>query len=394
MNKIGIGIIEPVGGHGGNDIYDYNLVRSINLQEKFSAKLYTCNETNINDLRNIRKSYTNIFGKSNKIIRTFSYIIGTITSLLDAKKCHASIVHLHFFSFNLPEYFNLFLAKNIFRFKVVSTIHDVESFEKYASGDIEQHNYDKFLSLLDGVIVHTEYARNELLKHVTSDVMSQSKIQTIFASDLDYDNLNNNSIDKNKARQHLNLPENRKIILFFGQIKKVKGLDVLLESLASVSKKDQSVLLVIAGKVWKDNFAHYEKIIQKHCLESYVDLRIDFVDNEDVPYYFNASDVIALPYKKIYNSGVLIRAMSFGTPVVASDFGPFKEFINHGKNGFLFETGNVSSLSDTLISLLRNDVNLDTVCEAEKNFIEDNFSLNALGKQYANFYASILETTR
>jgi len=388
--EINIALIEPIGGHGGNDIYAFNIIHSIGMSENCSATLYTCDATATDGRENVKLTYKNIFGKTNKFIRGFNYMMGTIKSLRDAKKNKANIVHLHFFDFSMREYFNLFMAKKLYGFHVVGTVHDIECFEKYAKGDNSKHNYDKFFLLLDGVVVHTEYARRELLKQLSSETIGARNIQTIYACDLDYDSLDKETVEKSIARKHLNLPQERKIVLFFGQIKTVKGLDVLLEAVANVSQKDPSLLLVIAGKVWKDDFSKYERIIKENGSEPYVEQRIGFIDNEEVPYYFNAADVIALPYKKIYNSGVLIRAMSFGTPVLASNFGPFKEFIHDGENGFLFETENAESLAEKLFNVLEEETPLESVSRAETEFIKRNFSLKKIGNQYRELYQSIL----
>lgn len=386
-----IAIIEPIGGHGGNDIYDFNLIRSINRQNQCNAVLYTCDKTLTDGMRDVKQTYNNIFGKTNKVVRAFNYLKGTLNSLLDAKKNKASLIHLHFFGFSNLEYFNLYLAKKLFGFPVVGTVHDVESFEKYAKGDAFRHDYEKFLSLLDGIVVHTDYARRELLKQLSPDVIDVEKIRTIYACDLDYEGLDSNRINKDVARAHLGLPADRKIILFFGQIKKVKGLDLLLQAMADVCKKDSSVLLVIAGKVWKDDFSGYMSLINRYGLEPRVEQRIGYINNEDVPYYFHAADVIALPYRKIYNSGVLIRAMSFGTPVVASDFGPFEEFIQDGENGYLFETGNVENLAVKLGLILDNPNVLSKMSDAEKAFIKQHFALEKIGEQYRQLYMDILK---
>ncbi len=389
-----IAIIEPIGGHGGNDIYDFNLIHSINRQPECNAVLYTCNETQVVGLDDVELTYKNVFGKSNKFIRAFNYFRGTITSLINAKKRKTSIVHLHFFGFNLLEYFNLYAAKKLFGFHVVGTAHDIESFEKYARGDASRHDYEKFFALFDEVVVHTEYARRELINHISNDVFDADKIRTIYACDLDYDNLDSNFIEKSVAREYLKLPKERKIILFFGQIKKVKGLDLLLKAFGKVVKQDPNLLLVIAGKVWKDDYSEYAKIIEEHRLEKFVDQRISFIDNKDVSFYFNAADIIVLPYRKIYNSGVLIRAMSFGTPVVASNFGPFEEFIKDGENGYLFEAENTDNLAKKLEVALNDQNKLDKVSIEEKTFIKKNFALEEIGKQYCKLYRSILEEVK
>lgn len=391
MNIVGVAFIEPIGGHGGNDIYDINLVRSICEQKKYKAFLYTSDKTFSYGVETVRHVYKNIYGKKNKLFRLFNYIRGTFDALIDAKKNKVSIIHLHFYSFSVLEYFNLFVAKKIFNFKVVGTIHDVECFEKYAKGDNTQHEYGAFLFLLDGIVMHTDYARRELLKHIGYDAILGKKIKTIYACDLEYERLDKNKIEKKEARKYLGLSQGRKIVLFFGQIKKVKGLDVLLKGLAKVKKDKPSVLLVVAGKVWKDDFSEYKSIIKKFGLESYVELRIGYIDNENVPYYFYAADVIVLPYKKIYNSGVLIRAMSFGTPVLASNIGPFEEFIIDYKNGYLFKTEEVESLAHKLNLILNDCVSLEKVSKEEKAFIKRHFALEKIGEKYHEFYEDILK---
>ena len=385
-----IAIIEPVGAHGGNDVYDFNLIKSLNMQIAATATLYTCDVTKPKQGINVELTYKDIYGNSNKIFRAFRYFKGTFVSLMNARKTKVDIIHLHFFGFNGLEYYNLYLAKKVFGFTVIGTVHDVESFEKYAKNDTSNHNYEKFIRLMDGVVVHTDYARKELIQNVSTELISQLKIKTIYACDLDYSSLNNNQIETSEARAKLNLPLDKKILLFFGQIKKVKGLDVLLKALADIRKDIPDILLVVAGKVWKDDFSEYEKLIKKHSLQNNVDLRIDFVANDDVPYYFNAVDAIVLPYLKIYNSGVLIRALSFATPVIASDFGPFKEFLTHGDNGFLFQTGDQKSLATTVREAFTNSDKLVCVGDKGKKTIEQDFSLLEIGQQYCDFYNEIL----
>lgn len=383
-----ISIIEPIGAHGGNDIYDFNLLSSINTCES-KAVLYTCDKTDKKE--NVKLFYKKVFGNYNKFFRAIRYIKGTIASLKDSKENKADVIHLHFFGFTSLEYVNLLLSKVFFGFKTVATVHDVESFEKYAKSNNSKNNYNKFFKLLDGIIVHTEYAKNELCKYVNNDFYVSNFINTIYASDLDYSNLENNSIEKKLARNKINLPVDREIILFFGQIKKVKGLDILLKALAYVKVQKPNILLVVAGKVWKDKFDIYQDIITKYNLEKNVDVRIGFVKTKDVKYYFSATDLIVLPYRKIYNSGVLIRAMSFATPVVASDFGPFKEFIIDSENGYLFETENMRSLSKKIISALADMNSLNLIGLNSKKVIYRDFELKKLGMKYIEFYNKVIK---
>lgn len=385
---IKISIIEPIGAHGGNDIYDFNLLSSIDTS-KSKAVLYTCDKTEKKE--NVKLVYKKVFGNYNKFFRAIRYIKGTIASLQDSKQNKSDVVHLHFFGFTFLEYINLLLSKVLFGFKTVATVHDVESFEEYAKNSHSKKNYNKFFKLLDGIIVHTEYAKDELSKYIDNDFYVSNFINTIYAGDLDYSSLENNSIDKKIARNKLNLPSDREVILFFGQIKKVKGLDILLKALAYIKTQKPNVLLVVAGKIWKDEFNIYQDLITEYNLEQNIDLRIGFIKTEDVKYYFSATDLIVLPYRKIYNSGVLIRAMSFATPVVASDFGPFKEFILDSQNGYLFENENERSLSQKIIFALDDVNSLKIIGLNAKKVIYRDFELKKLGMQYIEFYNKVIK---
>ena len=79
------------------------------------------------------------------------------------------------------------------------------------------------------------------------------------------------SIQNNKkaSRTRLKISTTKKVLLFFGMIKKVKGLEILLKALVSVKDKHPDILLVIAGKVWENNFTDYQKIIEENNLQDY-----------------------------------------------------------------------------------------------------------------------------
>ena len=90
--------------------------------------------------------------------------------------------------------------------------------------------------------------------------------------------------NKEESRRHINVPLDRKVILFFGLIKKIKGLEVLLESLTTVKEKHPDILLLIAGKVWKNDFSVYQEIIAKYNLDNHCLLHTNFIpDKDEIP---------------------------------------------------------------------------------------------------------------
>jgi glycosyltransferase involved in cell wall biosynthesis len=103
--------------------------------------------------------------------------------------------------------------------------------------------------------------------------------------------------------------------------------------------------LIIAGKPWKDDFSFYDELIRKYGLEIRVVKMIRFIENDEREKLFFAADVNVLPYRIIYQSGVLLMAMSHGLPVIASDLPANKEIINNGENGMLFSSEDSNDLA-------------------------------------------------
>lgn len=394
---IKVGIIEPVGSHGGNDVYNNSLAKTIAKNEKMDVVIYSSDS--IEESSNIKSKsfFKNVYNQQILLKKIFKYIFGILKSMIDAKTRRVDIIHLHFFGFSLLDYFNLLIAKYIFRFKVVGTMHDIKSFADFGNKNNiinfqwwRKVNISNFIQKLDGIIVHTDYAKKTVLDKAKKYNFKTLNLARIYGADFDYSSLKNNKKDILKSRNRVNFPHNKKIILFFGQIKKVKNLLVVLKALKIVKKIRKDFYLIIAGKVWRDDILSYEKFISENKLKQYIDLRPEFVNNNDVPYYFNGSDIIIIPYKKIYNSGVLIRSMSYSKTIIASDLFPFKEFIENNVNGFLFKNDNHDDLAKQLIQILDYDQEkLERIGYLAKESLQLKFKINDISNQYFNFYKKI-----
>ena len=140
----------------------------------------------------------------------------------------------------------------------------------------------------------------------------------------------------------------KKVLLFFGMIKKVKGLDLLLTAFSRIIKRHSDIVLLIAGKSWKNDFSYYKKIIDKYNLSQHIIFTNNFIPHNDVKYYYSAADLVVLPYKKIYQSGVLMMTLSYQKPALVSDLDPLNEIIEDGINGFVFKSEDHDSLFNKL----------------------------------------------
>jgi len=156
------------------------------------------------------------------------------------------------------------------------------------------------------------------------------------------------SVSMEEARKKLNLNGNDKIILFFGLIRHYKGLDILMEAMAHPEIKKQNIKLLIAGEFYEDK-QPYLDLIQKHQLQDCIILHDKFIANEDVRYYFCASNLVAQTYRNATNSGVTMVGYFYEKPMLVTNVGGLAEIVPNEKCGYVVDT-TISKISEKIIT--------------------------------------------
>ena len=133
-----------------------------------------------------------------------------------------------------------------------------------------------------------------------------------------------------EARRLLRLPENKRMVLFFGFIRKYKGLDLLLEALAQT----HDVHAIVAGECYGD-WVVYQRILEVHQLTDRVHIFPDFIPKEHVRRYFSAADLVVQPYKSATQSGISQIAYHFETPMIVTNVGGLAEIVADGISGYV-----------------------------------------------------------
>ena len=150
-----------------------------------------------------------------------------------------------------------------------------------------------------------------------------------------YDNFGE-KVSKEKARRRLQLPVTDKIIVFFGFIRRYKGLDMLLQAMADKRIKQQNIKLLIAGEFYEDE-QHYKNLIDLFKLQDEIILRNQFIPDEDVKNYICAADCIVQPYRNATQSGVTPLAYHFEKPMIVTNVGGLPSLVPHQKAGLVAE---------------------------------------------------------
>lgn len=373
-------MVEPVGGHGGMDYYDFALCDALSGCGA-SVTLHTCDETSPNPIRpfETRLSYSRIYGPDPSWLRGIRYALGSLTALVGERLSGTKVCHLHFFHTGVLELFDALLAKSL-GFTLVATAHDVRSFAGGSSSAMSRAIY----RLPDAVVVHNEPSRRELVEVAG---VPKGKISTIPHGN--YLPFIGDAPSKREARSRLGLAGDAPVVLFFGQIKEVKGLDVLIEAMPGVLREFPDALLVVAGKVWKDDFRVYREMVGDLGVAENCVLDIRYVPDEDAARYYAASDIVVLPYRRIYQSGVLLMAMSHGKPVVVSDIEGMTETISDDVNGFVFRSGDPTSLAARVIAALSNPEAARAVGERGLSHVKERHGWAGIGAATMELYRSL-----
>lgn len=153
-----------------------------------------------------------------------------------------------------------------------------------------------------------------------------------------YDNFGE-ALPKQEARKHLGLPEEGKIILFFGFIRKYKGLDLLLEAMSIIRKQPSDIKnlrLLVAGEFYEDR-KPYDELVQQLNISPSLVLRTDFIPDSEVKYYLSAADFVVQPYKNATQSGVTPLAYHFEKPMLVTNVGGLPSLVPNGKVGLVAE---------------------------------------------------------
>ncbi len=302
--------------------------------------------------------------KYKKFFKYYNYLLH-IYKLIRQEKY--DVIHFQYFRRLRMESLYFSMLK-LMKIKLAHTVHDVTP--------LNNSKLDHFFNLLvykkaDILFVHSNSNKKTLAQQIKLD---EEKIKVVPHGDFDTF-IPDRIVTKSEARKLFGLSQEQNVILFFGAIKEYKGLDILLNSLSSVSKKINNLTLIIAGEADPSELElKYRNIISKLPKEIKVIFNAGFIPSAEVAKHFIASDVVILPYRRISHSGVLNLAYSFGRPVIATNVGDFEETIEEGKSGFVLSSNSQENLSEKIIQAFSDKLKLEEMGKYARHLSETKYS--------------------
>ncbi len=149
-------------------------------------------------------------------------------------------------------------------------------------------------------------------------------------------------VDKDGARAALGINA-QQVLLFFGYVRRYKGLHVLLEALGRMTPS-KNLLLLVVGEFYDDE-EQYRRQIAELRLGDRVRIHAEYVPNDKVSLFFSAADAVVLPYVSATQSGIAQIAFNFDTPVIATAVGGLQEVVRDGVTGLVVPPGDPEGLA-------------------------------------------------
>ena len=249
---------------------------------------------------------------------------------------------------------------------------------------IKKNKHTKIICIADNILPHekrfgdkpfTRYfikpvdAFITMSEKVFNDLKTFTSKKAVLINHPLYDNFGE-KISKQEARKKLGIENEELVILFFGFIRKYKGLDILLDAMKIISGNPQTrkPKLLIAGEFYDDKKIYDEQIDRLGIREQLI-LHTNFIPDSEVKNYMCAADVVIQPYRNATQSGVIPLAYHYEVPMIVTNVGGLPAMVPDNKVGLVAEP-TAESLAKKIVEYFDKGENyfLPSLLEEKKRF--------------------------
>ncbi|MDO8870315.1 MAG: glycosyltransferase family 4 protein [Methanobacteriaceae archaeon] len=267
----------------------------------------------------------------------------------------------------------IFLKRINKNYIIVHTKHGIYSNSSFKIKIFEEFAVNAFEYLIEynKIIVHTKNDHKVLIKekNINSDKISVIPYGTF-------------SFFKNYEKE---CDKEKNTILFFGNIRKYKGLKCLIEATTLISKQIPDIKVIIAGE---GDLSEFEKTIYNN---PHYEVHNSYIPDEKVSELFNRSEIVVMPYITMSGqSGIIKVAYAFGNPVIATNVGGISEVLEDGISGLLVPPKNPAKLAEAIIYILKNENIKKSIINGVKSKSEE-LSWSNIAKKHMDVYKTLYE---
>lgn len=371
-----VAIIDPLGQYAGNHHYTDDMARGL-TRAGVDVTVYAhggdVHRPSHRPYKYI-ESFDRIYGSQHIFIRGLQFLRCLLATFARIVRQDADIVHIQLWAHDVREVAQVALAR-LLRKKVIVTAHEAKGWRsggalqgapKTAGEGKNAKRSQWIVDRSDGVIVHNRYSYEQL----TSTFAPKNPVAIV--PYINHAESLGALPGRTAARELLKLPLDQKIFLFFGNCRPEKGLDLALQALSQVKDSEEEFLFVTAGKMKPDEESFFRGLVDELELGSTVRMDVGLVPDDRAIAYYRAADVIVLPYRHIYDSGVAMTASTCARAILTSDLPPMLELTENGRLGLHFRAGDVADLALEMKRILGMGDELDDLgSEARKKVLRE-----------------------
>jgi glycosyltransferase involved in cell wall biosynthesis len=269
--------------------------------------------------------------------------------LLEEKRPYFSYIHVHwlhtFFTLeddeSIANLIDVFEYAKELGYHIIYTAHNLISHESTDEAK-ELAVRRKIVPLFDTILVHGNSVKARMSQLFGLD---PEKIFVVHHGC--YDGFYPNTVTRAEARAYFKIKDTDYVFLFFGALRKYKGVETLLEVYTKVHKTYKNCRLIIAGRC---EDSELEDIIQEALKDKSITYCNEFIPDNMVQYYFNAADMSLFTYNKILTSGSLMLSLTFDTPVIAPADGVIQEIITPEQGHLYKDTEDLQKIMESVVA--------------------------------------------
>ncbi|MBR4059728.1 MAG: glycosyltransferase family 4 protein [Lachnospiraceae bacterium] len=289
------------------------------------------------------------------------------------------IVHFEWFSLPWIEWLYLRYLKKYT--KIVITVNDVIPFE---TRPLEMKCLGLIYQAADAILLHTR-ENLELFNSIFETKCHKTVITAAFRDKDDY-----SKMEKTEARKILNIPEDKIVILYFGTIRHSKGLDLLIKAFPEALKENKNLFLLGAGAFHAVDSDYYNNLVKEYLDDSHSKMDFKHIPDEMMRVYFSASDILCVPYREIYQSGIAQFGLIYDMPIIGSDLERMADMVQQGVNGETFKNENIEDLKNAIVRLSSDNEKMKKYAEKSREISIRNFSVEERAVRTLKAYETIL----
>jgi D-inositol-3-phosphate glycosyltransferase len=270
--------------------------------------------------------------------------------------------------------------------KIIYTAHDVLPHEP----NVMSLSHCRWLyNHADALIVHGDNLKQLMVERFA---VGPEKVHVVPHGNYNFVADTPSRWDRASSRASFGWDEKDRVVLFFGLIRPYKGLDDLIEACRIVDRRGlpdgRRLGLIIAGRAVANHWEEggYQEQINKAGLEGRVRLNLEHIPMLDVARFFRASDVVAVPYKRGSQSGVLQLAFSFTRPAIATQVGSLEEAAQGGRTARVVPPENPEALAVALWDLLASPDEASKLAQSGRSYAEIELGWDDIVKKTVKVY--------